>query len=93
MAQALKCLPFLLSFNECLTLDAALIYVHKPQEDRTKCAPERTRDKLKAVTGREGKTYNPKRKAKGMLSLFPEAVIIAEDTKGPMKADVFPIYR
>ena len=27
-----------------------------------------------------------------MLLLFPDAVIIADDTNGPMNADVFPTY-
>lgn len=31
------------------------------------------------------------KKANGMLSLFPEAVTIALETRGPIKADVFPI--
>lgn len=35
-------------------------------------------------------TYSPNKNAKGMLSLFPEAVIIAEETKGPIKAEVLP---
>lgn len=38
------------------------------------------------------KTYSPKRNAKGMLSLFPEAVMIAEETRGPMNAEVLPTY-
>jgi hypothetical protein len=36
-------------------------------------------------------TYRAKRNAKGIESLLPDAVIMAEETKGPMKADVFPI--
>lgn len=39
---------------------------------------------------RENKTYKPKRKAKGMLLLLPDAVMIADDTNGPINADVFP---
>lgn len=39
-----------------------------------------------------GVTYSPNRNAKGML-LFPsEAVIMADETKGPMNADVLPTY-
>lgn len=38
------------------------------------------------------KTYSPKRKANGILLLPAESSIIAEDTKGPMNAEVFPIY-
>ena len=39
--------------------------------------------------GREW-TYSAKRNANGILLLFPEAVIIAEVTKGPINEDVFP---
>jgi len=35
-------------------------------------------------------TYSPNKKANGMLSLLSAAVIMADDTKGPMKADVLP---
>lgn len=35
-------------------------------------------------------THNANKKANG-IELFPEAVMIAEDTNGPMNADVFPI--
>ena len=37
-------------------------------------------------------TYKPNRNANGMLLLFPDAVMIADDTSGPMNADVFPTY-
>lgn len=37
-------------------------------------------------------TYSANRKAKGMESLLPDAVMIADETNGPMKADVFPIW-
>jgi len=37
-------------------------------------------------------THRPNKNAKGMLSLPPDAVMIALDTSGPMKADVFPIW-
>ena len=37
-------------------------------------------------------TYKPNRKANGMLLSFPDAVMIADDTNGPINADVFPTY-
>lgn len=38
----------------------------------------------------ERDTYMPNKNAKGILLLLPDAVMIAELTKGPMNADVFP---
>lgn len=37
-------------------------------------------------------TYSPNKNANGILSLLFESVMIAEDTNGPMKADVFPTW-
>ena len=37
--------------------------------------------------------HRPNKNANGMLSLFPEADIIASETNGPMNAEVLPIYR
>ena len=36
--------------------------------------------------------HSPNRNANGMLSLFPEAEIIASETNGPITADVFPTF-
>jgi hypothetical protein len=35
-------------------------------------------------------THSVNKNANGMLLLSPESVIIAEETKGPMKAEVLP---
>ena len=37
-------------------------------------------------------THKPNRNANGMLSLFPEADIIAWEANGPMNAEVLPTY-
>ena len=37
-------------------------------------------------------SHRPNRNVNGMLSLFPEADIIASETNGPMNAEVLPIY-
>jgi hypothetical protein len=37
-------------------------------------------------------THSPNRNANGMLSLFPEAEIIASETNGPITADVLPTF-
>lgn len=36
--------------------------------------------------------HSPNRNANGMLSLFPEAEIIASETNGPITADVLPTF-
>ena len=38
-------------------------------------------------------THSPNKNANGMLLLFPDAVMIADDTKGPMNAEVLPTYK
>lgn len=41
---------------------------------------------------REKDAHSPNRNANGMLSLFPEAEIMASETKGPITADVLPTF-
>ena len=36
--------------------------------------------------------HSPNRNANGMLSLFPEAEMIASETNGPITADVLPTF-
>lgn len=36
--------------------------------------------------------HSPNRNANGMLSLFPEAEIMASETNGPITADVLPTF-
>ena len=36
--------------------------------------------------------HSPNKNANGMLSLFPEAEIIASETNGPITADVLPTF-
>ena len=40
----------------------------------------------------EEDAHSPNRNVNGMLSLFPEAEIIAPETNGPITAEVLPIF-
>ena len=85
--------PLGLRRNEFLTFHSTLPDIHKPQESRAEGPPTYSTLALcvKNEMPKKG-TYNANKNANGMLSLFPEAVMIAEETRGPMNADVLPTY-
>ena len=41
---------------------------------------------------KDSDAHSPNRNANGMLSLFPEAEIMASETNGPITADVLPTF-
>jgi hypothetical protein len=80
---------------EFLALDATLLHIHHEQEDSAEEPATKNKNKLESRGDRlevEG-AHRPNRNVNGMLSLFPEADIIASETNGPMNAEVLPIYR
>lgn len=82
---------FTFCLDEVFAFDAASGHVHKPEKDHTKDTTDR--DSVRARLDLEQKcTNSANRNAKGML-LFEESSMIAEETNGPMKADVFPTYK
>ena len=85
--------PLGLRRNEFLTFHSTLPDIHKPQESRAEGPPTYPTSVfcVKDEMPKKG-TYNANKNANGMLSLFPEAVMIAEETRGPINADVLPTY-
>ena len=82
---------------EFLALEATFFQVHHEQEESAEePAAKKTKQKQIRIKGDrpevEG-THRPNRNVNAMLSLFPEADIIASETNGPMSAEVLPIYR
>ena len=86
----LESFSLFLSQDELFAFYSALIYVHHPQEEHAHDAAK-TALYEHQVDNVDGKAHSPNRKANGMLSLFPAAEMIALETNGPIKADVFPI--
>lgn len=83
---------FCLGRHEFLALDATLLHIDQEQKYCAECTP--IYFKMNDSVGEEKKpmvTYKANKNANGMLLLFPEAVMMASETKGPMNADVFPI--
>ena len=85
-------MPRCFSCNKFLALDATLLHVHHEQEDSAEepakgIALEPRDANQRSIEG----AHRPNRNVNGMLSLFPEADIIASETNGPMKAEVLPI--
>ena len=74
--------------NELLAFYPTLVDVDHPQESCAEYSAIPVSITQKNCA--EENTYSPKRKANGMLSLFPDAVMIALETKGPINAEVFP---
>lgn len=86
----LECLVIRLGLDELLALDMALFDIYHVEEHRTEYPPMigcRLRARYRP-RGRQA--YRPKRNANGMLALLLDAVMIADETKGPMNAEVFP---
>lgn len=87
--RSIESITFGLRFDELRTLDSALVDVDHPQEPGAENTPTKSQPPLRYPCTMKD-THNPKRNAKGMLSLLSEALIIADDTNGPIKADVLP---
>jgi hypothetical protein len=88
--------------DEFLALDPTFLDVHQPQQYRaytSSAQPKGTSEsdvrsevwQATRITRVRALTYRAKRKAKGMLLFPPEALMIAEETNGPMNAEVLPI--
>lgn len=87
----LEYISFRFGENECLAFLTTFLDIHLVQKYSTQGA---TNSLLIIVTAARLRfAYRANRKANGMLLSPPASLMIADETKGPTNADVFPTYR